>query len=97
MSCILKDRGSLVVRSRLQEWRFPSSKSATYVGLVHSQSYIRALQLAWCGSLDKRLLSQASSSSSDHSWKLRGPSQNSPCVASKWTLIKQNLFLEKFI
>ncbi|GBN43201.1 hypothetical protein AVEN_78852-1 [Araneus ventricosus] len=39
--------------------------------------------LMWCGSLEREVRAQVSSSSSNHGSKLRGPSQNSPRVASK--------------
>ncbi|GBM56767.1 hypothetical protein AVEN_127112-1 [Araneus ventricosus] len=39
--------------------------------------------LVWCGSLKRRMPTHVSSSSSDHSSKLRSRSQNCPCVASK--------------
>ncbi|GBM76070.1 hypothetical protein AVEN_167490-1 [Araneus ventricosus] len=39
--------------------------------------------LAWRGNLERGVPAQVSSSSSDRGSKLRGPSQNSPRVASK--------------
>ncbi|GBM48806.1 hypothetical protein AVEN_18747-1 [Araneus ventricosus] len=39
--------------------------------------------LLWCGSLERGVTAQMSSSSSDRVSKFRGPSQNSPRVASK--------------
>ncbi|GBM18612.1 hypothetical protein AVEN_110279-1 [Araneus ventricosus] len=54
-------------------------------GLLHAESYVIAnrpnVGLAW--NLGERVPSQVSSSSSDRRSKLRGPSQNSPRVASK--------------
>ncbi|GBM68269.1 hypothetical protein AVEN_88841-1 [Araneus ventricosus] len=43
--------------------------------------------LVWRGSLERGVPAEVSSSSSDRGSKLRGPSQNSPRVASKRTLI----------
>ncbi|GBM09798.1 hypothetical protein AVEN_234637-1 [Araneus ventricosus] len=92
----------LVVRSRLWGRRVPGSKpnSTSYLirciwGLLHAKSYIVAKRppvgVAW--KFGEGVPAQVSSSSSDHGSKLRGPSQNSPRVASKWdvNITKPNL------
>ncbi|GBO26370.1 hypothetical protein AVEN_46209-1 [Araneus ventricosus] len=43
----------------------------------------------WCGSFEREVPSRVSSSSSDHSSKLRGPFQNSSSVASREINITQ--------
>ncbi|GBM44839.1 hypothetical protein AVEN_201087-1 [Araneus ventricosus] len=43
------------------------------------------LLLVWCGSLEKGVAAQVSSSSPDCGSNLRGPSQNSPRVAANIT------------
>ncbi|GBM96667.1 hypothetical protein AVEN_29485-1 [Araneus ventricosus] len=56
-----------------------------YVGLLHVKSYVLA-ELPSAGVVRKfgeEVPAQVSSSSSDRGRKLRGPSQNRPCVASK--------------
>ncbi|GBL85830.1 hypothetical protein AVEN_63163-1 [Araneus ventricosus] len=54
-------------------------------GLLQDKSYVVAKRppagVAW--KFGERVPAQASSSSSDRGSKLRGPSQNSPCVAFK--------------
>ncbi|GBO32250.1 hypothetical protein AVEN_273488-1 [Araneus ventricosus] len=50
--------------------------------LNHTQ-WPKVLSLVWRGSLERVVPVQVSSSSSDRGSKLRGPSQNSPRVASK--------------
>ncbi|GBM76813.1 hypothetical protein AVEN_122190-1 [Araneus ventricosus] len=54
-------------------------------GLLHAKSYVVAKRppvgVAW--KFGQGVPAQVSSSSSDRNSKLRGPSLNSPCVASK--------------
>ncbi|GBO03691.1 hypothetical protein AVEN_188121-1 [Araneus ventricosus] len=84
-------RGGLVLRSRSWGRRAPGSKPASTVdppcmGPATFQ-IIRSGQTPsrWCGVEAWRgARAQVSSSSSDRGSKLRGPSQNSRCVASKW-------------
>ncbi|GBM09026.1 hypothetical protein AVEN_229057-1 [Araneus ventricosus] len=85
--------GGLVVRCRLRCWRVPGSKpdsteDPSCIGPVACSIICRrsnVLPLVWCGSLERGLPVQVSSSSSDRDSKLRGQSQNSPRFASKQT------------
>ncbi|GBN14227.1 hypothetical protein AVEN_99531-1 [Araneus ventricosus] len=54
------------------------------------------LPLVWCGGLEKEVLAQVLSSSSDRSSKLRGLSQNSPSIASKCDISISKLSLVKW-
>ncbi|GBM85643.1 hypothetical protein AVEN_33358-1 [Araneus ventricosus] len=81
-------RGSLVVGSRLwcRRVRNPIPLKIRCVwGLLHAKSFIVAkrppIGVAW--KFGEGVPAQVSSSSSDCGSKLRGPSQNSPRVASK--------------
>ncbi|GBO29151.1 hypothetical protein AVEN_169859-1 [Araneus ventricosus] len=83
---IPRGRGGLVVRSRLWGRRVPiPTKIRRVWGLLHSKSHVVAkhplVSVAW--KLGEGVPAQVSSSSSDRGLKLRGPSQNSPRVASK--------------
>ncbi|GBN87362.1 hypothetical protein AVEN_50926-1 [Araneus ventricosus] len=84
-------RGGLVVRSRPRDRRVAGSKpdsteDASCMGPVAPQSYAVAKRppvgVAW--KLGEGVPAQAAPSSSDRGLKLRGPSLNSPRVASKW-------------
>ncbi|GBN07393.1 hypothetical protein AVEN_10064-1, partial [Araneus ventricosus] len=86
-----KGRGGLVVRSRLWGQWVPGSRPDSTEdppctrGLLHAKSYVVAKRppagVAW--KLGEGVPAQVPSSSSDRGSKLRGPSQNSPRVASK--------------
>ncbi|GBM93291.1 hypothetical protein AVEN_148513-1 [Araneus ventricosus] len=67
---------------RFSETRF-QSRSAMYIGLLHVKSYVVAKRpaLGTVRKFGEWVAAQVSSSSSVQ--KLRGPSQNSPRVASK--------------
>ncbi|GBO02309.1 hypothetical protein AVEN_163733-1 [Araneus ventricosus] len=83
-----KGRGGLVARYRLwgRRVRNPIPLKIRLVwGLLHAKSYVVAKHhpagVVW--KFGERALAQVSSSSSGSGSKLRGPSQNSPRVASK--------------
>ncbi|GBO26261.1 hypothetical protein AVEN_11754-1 [Araneus ventricosus] len=83
-------RGGLVVRSRLWGRRAPGpnpdfTEDPPYMGLLHAKSYVVAKRppLGVARKLAEGVPTQVSSSSSDRGSKLRGPSQNSPPVASE--------------
>ncbi|GBN49238.1 hypothetical protein AVEN_216372-1 [Araneus ventricosus] len=82
--------GGLVVRSRLWGRRVPGSKpdsteDSPCMGPVHAESYVVAKRppVGVVRKFGEGVRAQVSSSSSDCDSKSRGPSQNSPCVASK--------------
>ncbi|GBN57659.1 hypothetical protein AVEN_23963-1 [Araneus ventricosus] len=83
-------RGGLVVRSRLWGRRAPglkpdSTEDPSSMDLLHAKSYVVAKRppIGVARKFGERVPAQVSSSSSDHGTKLRGPSQNSPRVATK--------------
>ncbi|GBO35715.1 hypothetical protein AVEN_192177-1 [Araneus ventricosus] len=81
-------RDGLVVSSRLWSRRVLVSKSDSTEdplvwGLLHVISYVVAKRPSVCVEVWRGVSAQVSSSSSDHRSKFRGPSQNSPRVASK--------------
>ncbi|GBM01110.1 hypothetical protein AVEN_136655-1 [Araneus ventricosus] len=84
----------LVVRSLLRGRRILGSKpdSTKDPPCGPSMRYLsrrpNVLTLVWSGSLETRVPAHVSSSSSRHCSQLRGPSQNSPHVASKRDLNK---------
>ncbi|GBM78500.1 hypothetical protein AVEN_266025-1 [Araneus ventricosus] len=81
-----RGRGGLVVRSRLWGRRAPVSKPDSTNDSLCMGPAVRSGQTPsrWCGVEAWRgVPSQVSSSSSDRGSKLRGPSPNSPRVASK--------------
>ncbi|GBN67711.1 hypothetical protein AVEN_134088-1 [Araneus ventricosus] len=85
---VIKGRSGLVVRSRLwgRRVRDPIPLKIRRVwGLLHAKSHVVAKRLpvgvAW--KFGEGVPAQVSPSSSDCGSKLRGPSQNSPRVASK--------------
>ncbi|GBO11647.1 hypothetical protein AVEN_92066-1, partial [Araneus ventricosus] len=92
-----RDRGGLVIRSRLWGQRVPDSEPNS----TEDKSCIKpgALQIIlmrpnvlpwmWCGSLE-RMPAQASPSLPGRGSELRGQSQNSPRVASNRTLLYLN-------
>ncbi|GBM86837.1 hypothetical protein AVEN_225059-1 [Araneus ventricosus] len=92
ISLLLRGGGGLVIRCLLWGLRAPGSKPDSTedlqcIGPVARQiirSGSNILPLVWCGSLERQVPARVSPSSSDHGLKLRGPSQNSPRVASKW-------------
>ncbi|GBL82671.1 hypothetical protein AVEN_263740-1 [Araneus ventricosus] len=72
--------------------KLDSNEDPSCIGL-HTNSYVGGqTSPLWCGSLEKGVPAQASSS--DRGSKLRGPSQNSPRVASKWDVNMAKLNLE---
>ncbi|GBN24777.1 hypothetical protein AVEN_11509-1 [Araneus ventricosus] len=81
-------RGGLVVSSRLWGRRVPVSKPDSTEdplvwGPLHVISYVVAKRPSICMEVWRGVPAQVSSSHSDHRSKFRGPSQNSPRVASK--------------
>ncbi|GBN42107.1 hypothetical protein AVEN_146484-1 [Araneus ventricosus] len=92
-SCLLIEnsgRGGLIVTSRLWGRRVPGSNPiplniCRVWGLLHAKAYVVAKRppvgVAWMSG--DGVAAQASSSSPDRGSKSRGPSQNSPRVASK--------------
>ncbi|GBL90533.1 hypothetical protein AVEN_179452-1 [Araneus ventricosus] len=91
----LHGRSGLVVRSRPRGWRVPGLKPDSTEELPCKRAWCtpNLLQLVWCGSLEREEPAQVLSPSSDHGSKLRGPSQNSPRVASKRDVNKSKLTL----
>ncbi|GBN75711.1 hypothetical protein AVEN_113520-1 [Araneus ventricosus] len=92
-SCLLFEnsgRGGLVVRSRLWSRRVPGSNPiplniCRVWGLLHAKSYVVSKRppvcVAWM--FGEGVAAKVSSSSPHRGSKSRGPSQNSPRVASK--------------
>ncbi|GBN98108.1 hypothetical protein AVEN_119420-1 [Araneus ventricosus] len=78
IECFQVGHGCLVVRSRLWGRRVPNSEPDStndkpYIGLVARRGS-NVIPLVPCGSLERGVPAQVSSSASDHGSKLRGPS-----------------------